>query len=70
MIVQGQFVIVRVVAEETVYVTLFCTTVVAPGQYVVYAVTTFGHVRVCDFILIIGHQIPGWYRQCHCPISE
>jgi hypothetical protein len=42
MRVQGQFVIVRVVADETVYVMLFCTMVVALGQYVVYAVTIFG----------------------------
>jgi hypothetical protein len=34
-IVQGQLVMVRVVADVTVYVWLLTTTVVGPGQYVV-----------------------------------
>jgi membrane-bound acyltransferase YfiQ involved in biofilm formation len=44
-IMQGQFVMVRVVADDTVYVMLFCMMVVGLGQNVVYAVTTFGEVR-------------------------
>jgi hypothetical protein len=49
LIVQGQFVMVRVVAEVTVYVWSLYVTVVGAGQYVVTAVTT-SVVQVVDGI--------------------